>query len=105
MRCGYVRVTSGDNNYGGDIMSQDKSGAREAHWSKTRNLTIIILILWFIFAFVVHWMAKGLNLSSFLGFPLGYYMAVQGSLAIFVALIFIHNKMQDRIDDEAGLDE
>ena len=86
-------------------MSQDKSSAREAHWSKTRNLTIIILILWFIFAFVVHWIAASLNGSSFLGFPVGYYMAVQGSLAIFVALIFIHNKMQDRIDDDAGLEE
>ena len=86
-------------------MSQDKSSARAAHWSKTRNLTIIILILWFIFSFVVHWMAAGLNASSFLGFPLGYYMAVQGSLAIFVALIFIHNKMQDRLDDDAGLED
>ena len=86
-------------------MSQDKSGAREAHWAKTRSLTIIILILWFIFSFVVHWMAKGLNASSFLGFPLGYYFAVQGSLAIFVALIFIHNWMQDRIDDDAGLED
>ncbi len=86
-------------------MSQDKSAARAAHWSKTRNLTIIILILWFIFSFGVHWFAKGLNASSFLGFPLGYYFAVQGSLAIFVALIFIHNKMQDRIDDDAGLED
>jgi len=86
-------------------MSQDKSSAREAHWTKTRNLTIVILILWFIFAFGVHWFAKGLNGSSFLGFPVGYYMAVQGSLAIFVALIFVHNKIQDKIDDGAGLEE
>ena len=86
-------------------MSQDKSSAREAHWTKTRNLTIVILILWFIFAFAVHWIAKGLNGTEFLGFPLGYYMAVQGSLAIFVVLIFVHNKMQDKIDDEAGLED
>ncbi len=86
-------------------MSQDKSGARAAHWTKTRNLTIVILILWFIFSFGVHWFAKDLNGSSFLGFSLGYYMAVQGSLAIFVVLIFVHNKLQDKIDDEAGLSE
>jgi putative solute:sodium symporter small subunit len=48
-------------------MSQDKSGAREAHWTKTRNLTIIILILWFIFSFGVHWFAKGLNEITFIG--------------------------------------
>ncbi|MEM7243251.1 MAG: sodium/substrate symporter small subunit [Pseudomonadota bacterium] len=40
---------------------------------------------------------------SFLGFPLGYYFAVQGSLAIFVILIFVQNSIQDKIDDEAGL--
>ncbi len=86
-------------------MSHETSSAREAHWTKTRNLTFVILILWVIFAFVVHWMASSLNASSFLGFPLGYYMAVQGSLAIFVALIFLHNKIQDQIDDEAGLED
>lgn len=78
--------------------------AREAHWSKTRNLTIVVLAIWAIFALIVHLFAGGLNQISFIGFPLGYYLAVQGSLAIFVILIFVHNKMQDRIDDEAGLE-
>ncbi len=76
-----------------------------AHWEKTRTLTFIVLGLWFIFAFVVHWFADSLNSLSFMGFPLGYYMAVQGSLAIFVALIFFLNWRQDRIDEEFGLDE
>lgn len=86
-------------------MSQDKLSIREAHWAKTRNLTIVILILWFIFSFGVHWFADGLNAITFMGFPLGYYMAVQGSLAIFVVLIFVHNWLQDKIDDDAGLGE
>ncbi len=86
-------------------MSQETSSAREAHWAKTRNLTITILILWVIFSFVVHWFAEGLNATSFMGFPLGYYMAVQGSLAIFVVLIFVQNWIQDKIDDDAGLGE
>ena len=86
-------------------MSQDNPSARETHWAKTRNLTIVILILWVIFSFVVHWFAEDLNAISFMGFPLGFYMAVQGSLAIFVALIFVQNWMQDKIDDEAGLGE
>ena len=84
-------------------MSDDKAARRAKHWSQTRNLTIVVLILWFIFSFVVHWFAKDLNGSSFLGFPLGYYFAVQGSLAIFVILIFVQNWIQDRIDNAAGL--
>jgi tryptophan 2,3-dioxygenase len=37
---------------------------------------------------------------TFLGFPLGYYFCVQGSLIAFVALIWIQNWRQDSIDDE-----
>jgi putative solute:sodium symporter small subunit len=84
-------------------MSEDKAATRAQHWGRTRNLTIFVLVLWFIFSFVVHWFAKELNGSSFLGFPLGYYFAVQGSLAIFVVLIFFQNWRQDKIDDAAGL--
>ena len=73
------------------------------HWRKTRNLTVYVLIVWVIFAFVVHWFAKGLNGASFIGFPLGYYFAVQGSLFIFVVLIFGQNVLQDKIDEEAGI--
>jgi len=76
-----------------------------AHWEKTRSLTFLVLGLWFVFAFVVHWFAASLNEFSFMGFPLGYYMAVQGSLAIFVVLIFFLNWRQDKIDDEFGMGE
>ena len=81
----------------------EKSANRQVHWTRTRNLTIGILITWFIFAFVVHWFAAPLNAISVIGFPLGYYFAVQGSLAIFVILIFFQNWRQDAIDEEAGL--
>ena len=81
----------------------DESARRAAeHWKKTRNLTIVVLVIWAFFSLVVHWFAKGLNEVSFIGFPLGYYLAVQGSLAIFVILIFGQNWIQDMIDDEAG---
>lgn len=78
--------------------------ADSAHWRRTRNLTFLILAIWFVFAFVVHYFAAWLNTWSFLGFPLGYYLAVQGSLAIFVLLIFFQNWRQDAIDDDFGHD-
>jgi putative solute:sodium symporter small subunit len=78
---------------------------RAQHWAKTRNLTIVVLILWFIFAFVLPWNAKALNSYSFIGFPLGYYFIAQGSLIAFVLLIFIQNWFQDKIDDEFGMHE
>ena len=86
-------------------MSDNNAQARQTHWDKTRNLTILVLVIWAIFAFLVPWNAKALNGMSFLGFPLGYYFCVQGSLAIFVALIWFQNWRQDAIDDELGVDE
>ena len=86
-------------------MADDKTEKRARHWERTRNLTVIVLIVWFIFSFVIHWFAKDLNTATFIGFPLGYYFAAQGSLAVFVVLIYVHNVLQDKIDDESGLGE
>ena len=78
---------------------------RRQHWSKTRSLTIVILILWAIFSFVLPWNAQALNSMKFLGFPLGFYFVAQGSLIAFVALIAVQNWLQDKIDDESGMGE
>ena len=86
-------------------MSEVSNEAKARHWTKTRNLTIVVLVIWAIFAFVVPWNAKALNDLTFIGFPLGYYFTVQGSLIVFVLLIFFQNWRQDAIDDEAGLGE
>ncbi|MDH3738927.1 MAG: DUF4212 domain-containing protein, partial [Alphaproteobacteria bacterium] len=46
-----------------------------------------------------------LNAINFLGFPLGFYMAAQGSLIIFVLLIFFLAHRQNKIDEEFGVAE
>ena len=61
--------------------------------------------IWFVFAYVVHWFAPQLNTMSVLGFPLGYYMAAQGSLLVFVIQLFVFVKQQDSIDRECGVAE
>ena len=78
---------------------------RRRHWDKTRNLTIVILIIWAIFAFVLPWNAHALNEYKFIGFPLGFYFIAQGSLIAFVLLIVVQNWLQDKIDDEFGMGE
>ena len=86
-------------------MAANDADKREQHWAKTRNLTIVILILWAIFALVLPWYAHALNAYKFMGFPLGFYFIAQGSLIAFVLLIFIQNMVQDKIDDEFGMGE
>lgn len=75
------------------------------HWEKTRNTTYIVLVVWAIFGIVVPWFARELDAITFLGFKLGYYMVVQGSLIAFVLLIVVQNWRQDAIDDEFGAGE
>jgi putative solute:sodium symporter small subunit len=83
-------------------MSADQ---REVHWNRTRNLMIVHIIVWFIFSFVVHWFGSELNRVSVLGFPLGFYMAAQGSLIVFVIQLFLFARQQHKIDVECGMAE
>lgn len=78
---------------------------REIHWQRTKKLMTTHLIIWFIFSFVVHWFALSLNNISVMGFPLGFYMAAQGSLIVFVVQLFIFVRQQDKIDRECGMAE
>ncbi|HUG22391.1 DUF4212 domain-containing protein [Piscinibacter sp.] len=85
-------------------MSTEASN-REMHWKRTRSLMIVHMVIWFIFSYVVHWFAKDLNAFTFNHFPLGYYMAAQGSLIVFVVQLFIFSWQQHKIDVECGMAE
>jgi putative solute:sodium symporter small subunit len=85
-------------------MSADIS-QKEVHWQRTKGLMIVHLVIWFIFSFVVHWFAPQLNKISFMAFPLGFYMAAQGSLIVFVVQLFVFASQQAKIDRECGMAE
>ena len=78
---------------------------KERHWEKTRGLMIITLAIWFVFSIVIFMFGESLNNSSFLGYPLAYYMCAQGSIVIFVVLIFWFANRQEKIDEEFGFAE
>jgi putative solute:sodium symporter small subunit len=76
-----------------------------AHWMKTRSLMFITLAIWLVFSFIIHIFARSLNEIVIIGFPLGFYFAAQGSLIVFVILIFWFASRQNRIDEEFGVAE
>ncbi len=76
-----------------------------AHWVRTRNLMFVMLGMWIFFSFIIHMFVHTLNKIVILGFPLGFYMAAQGSLIAFVAMLFWFAKAQDKIDREHGVAE
>jgi putative solute:sodium symporter small subunit len=79
----------------------------EVHWMRTRNLMLAHLAVWFFFGFIIHMFVNQLNTVNvpILGFPLGFYMAAQGSLVVFVAMLFIFARQQDKIDRQHGVAE
>jgi putative solute:sodium symporter small subunit len=77
----------------------------EAHWAKSRSLMWTALVIWFVFSFGIHFFAPALNGIVILGFPLGFYMAAQGALIVFVWLIFWFASKQNQIDEEFGVAE
>lgn len=104
-----MRVFESENGFqgsNGQMSSQNLTqGQMDAYWSKTRRLMFILLALWALFSFVIHFFAIPLNSIVILGFPLGFYMAAQGSLIAFVVLCFWNARAQDRIDEEFGVQE
>ncbi|MEW5727500.1 MAG: DUF4212 domain-containing protein [Pseudomonadota bacterium] len=76
--------------------------ARE-YWGRTSGLMWTMLAIWFVAGFVIHMFAPALNSITFLGFPLGFYMAAQGSLIVFVVAIFWYASKQNSIDEEFGV--
>lgn len=65
----------------------------------------IMFVLWVFFSFGIHFFVDTLNQFKVLGFPLGFYMAAQGSLIIFVVMLFLFASRQDTIDREEGVAE
>ena len=75
----------------------------DSYWLKTRRLTFSLLAIWIAVTFGLSWFSDELNSSSIFGFPLGFYMAAQGSLFIFLALIWFYNWKMRKVDGELGI--
>lgn len=75
------------------------------YWRKTLHVTAGLWAVWFFATFVVVYFVDDLNRYSFLGFPLGFFMAAQGSLMIYVLLMWFYARYMNRLDKQYGVDE
>ena len=79
---------------------------KQEYWSYNVKLTTVLLLIWFVVTFIISGVMAGwLNNIVILGFPLGYYMAAQGSLAIFVIEIAVYALLMNKKDLEYGIRE
>lgn len=74
------------------------------YWKSNIRIVLSLLSVWFFISFVC-----GILLVDFLdsfrigGFKLGFWIAQQGSIFVFVVLIFVYIRAMDKLDDEYNL--
>ncbi|MFA7241185.1 MAG: DUF4212 domain-containing protein [Sulfuricellaceae bacterium] len=78
---------------------------RHAYWRANLRITAALLAIWFAVTFLAAWFVDELDTVVFLGFPLGYYMASQGAMAVYVALVWVYARAMNRLDRKYGVAE
>jgi len=71
--------------------------ARARHWRRTRALTAGLLLVWFLVGFVVTWFARDLDFPFF-GWPFSFWVAAQGGIILFVAILVVYARRMERHD-------
>jgi putative solute:sodium symporter small subunit len=89
------------------IARMSREERRRAYWRENMRMIAILLIIWFAAGYLHPPFAKLLNDTRILtGFPLGYWLASQGSLIVFVILIFFSAwYMNEVLDKKYGMEE
>lgn len=75
------------------------------YWQRNLRMTAILLAIWFVVTFVVSFYARELSGVTILGFPLGFYMGAQGSLVIYVLIIWYYARYMNTLDQEYDVHE
>lgn len=73
----------------------------EAYWKANVSLIVKLLVVWFVVPFLGGIVfVDTLNQISIGGYKLGFWIAQQGSIYLFVVLIFFYAKKMSDLDDE-----
>jgi putative solute:sodium symporter small subunit len=86
--------------------TQERDLSSQAYWKKNLRIIMWCLIIWAVVSlgFGVL-LAPVLNNLQIGGYPLGFWFAHQGSIYIFIVLIFFYAWRMNRLDKEYNLDE
>jgi putative solute:sodium symporter small subunit len=76
----------------------------QEYWRKNLRITSILLAIWFLVTFVLTFFARELTFNFF-GWPFSFYMAAQGSLIIYVVIIWFYARYMNNLDLEYDVHE
>ena len=84
----------------------DKQKHATAYWKENLKYLIILLVIWFVVSYGCGILFKdALNEIRLGGFKLGFWFAQQGSIYVFVILIFVYVRLMNKLDKKYGFDE
>jgi putative solute:sodium symporter small subunit len=84
----------------------DKQEKATAYWKENLRYLLILLSIWFAVSYGAGILFKqGLDSIKLGGFPLGFWFAQQGSIYVFVILIFVYVRLMNKLDKKYGFDE
>jgi putative solute:sodium symporter small subunit len=76
------------------------------YWTKNKFYLTVLLITWFVFSYLAGIIfVDELNSIRLGGFKLGFWIAQQGAIYLYVGLIFIYVLLMNRLDKKHNLDE
>ena len=76
------------------------------YWKENIRILKVLLSIWFVVSFLLSVIfVDQLDVIRIGGFKLGFWMAQQGSIYIYVVLIFVYLKMMDNLDHKYHHDE
>ncbi len=74
------------------------AGLKRRHWRRVQRLSGGLLLVWLLVTLVGPWYARDLAEFRLFGFPLSFWMASQGALVIYLAIIVVYALSMDRLD-------
>ncbi len=78
----------------------------KAYWKRNLKIMGVLLGIWFFVSYFCGILIVDvLNQFQIAGFPLGFWFAQQGSMFVFVALIFVYCRLMEKLDKEYDVDE
>ncbi|OAB25171.1 putative solute:sodium symporter small subunit [Flavobacterium fryxellicola] len=84
----------------------DKQDKATAYWKENLRYLLILLSIWFAVSYGAGILFKtALDSFKIAGFPLGFWFAQQGSIYVFVILIFVYVRLMNKLDKKYGFDE
>jgi putative solute:sodium symporter small subunit len=83
-----------------------RASSLESYWKRNLGLTLTLLAIWFLVGLVLAIvLAPALNRFTFLGGPLGFWIAQNGAIYVFLVLILVYASRMNSLDDEFGVED